>query len=641
GIVDDPRLPMERAGVVVEGGKRIELTFRLPLRDDTPPPARHVLRPALGIPVIRKPGESFPLHLRRPQEKSPSVSLLASNGETRSLAVGPPSTGPLGPFCPVSLPPATPPGAYGLLVEGPGWRETLPPVVHILQTHPETYAIAHISDTHIGNRQNDWRAFRFLLAIAKELERKKPAFAVITGDLTDHGIPSEFLRFRRSLRAFPVPVFVCEGNHDHFGGGIDRFYRGRDTYPCFMGMRMYPIHFGEDRFAVLGTGVYEELDPRQARWATAFLKGESPGLKGMIYHYDYTCTLPVRGGPVPGNQVGHLAAKLGVDLLLEGHLHKPRTRRVATAVAHMAPAARDGGYSWIALKGGEVQAATPFYVPAQPRTPPAWNAKSPPGGIPGEGIEKVKALFRRGADAETLGRTLRSARDWRVRRAAATAIARAGWTREMREVLEAGAGDPHPFVREAVVMAWGTDTLLAPLQKAVKDSDPRVREGCIKALGQVRGKGAFRILVERLRDPEPRVARSSASVISGFRSEGASDVIARAALEGDLPAAVRRILIRGLGDRDGKRLGPILLPLLREPDRTVRAEGGLLLGEWKVWASIPELIRLLEEGMASQQRKAHWILVRLTREDFGFGTAKDRENWEAWWDREGKRKGRD
>jgi len=74
--------------------------------------------------------------------------------------------------------------------------------------------IAHVSDTHFGNEVQD-PAPRAALVMDHLLAMSpRPDVLVVSGDVADHGLPSEYDEARAWLDRWPGPVAVCPGNHD-------------------------------------------------------------------------------------------------------------------------------------------------------------------------------------------------------------------------------------------------------------------------------------------------------------------------------------------------------------------------------------------------------------------------------------------
>ncbi|GLY44118.1 3',5'-cyclic adenosine monophosphate phosphodiesterase CpdA [Amycolatopsis sp. NBRC 101858] len=70
--------------------------------------------------------------------------------------------------------------------------------------------IAHLSDLHLDD---DPRAESRVAAVMGYLADLAVDAVVVTGDIADHGAPSEYARAAELLK-HPAPVLVCPGNHD-------------------------------------------------------------------------------------------------------------------------------------------------------------------------------------------------------------------------------------------------------------------------------------------------------------------------------------------------------------------------------------------------------------------------------------------
>jgi 3',5'-cyclic-AMP phosphodiesterase len=74
--------------------------------------------------------------------------------------------------------------------------------------------VAHVSDTHFGNDVQDpgGRA----AAVMDHLLAMDPRadLLVVTGDVADHGLATEYVQARTWLDRWPGAVAVCPGNHD-------------------------------------------------------------------------------------------------------------------------------------------------------------------------------------------------------------------------------------------------------------------------------------------------------------------------------------------------------------------------------------------------------------------------------------------
>jgi predicted phosphodiesterase len=202
--------------------------------------------------------------------------------------------------------------------------------VGVRRQPPGAYRFVHISDLHIQNSTRNHAREDRLIALAKEINLLSPAFVIMTGDLTDVGARSEYLRLLTALRSFSVPTFAVPGNHDHYNWWTRYLYRGRDEYARYLGESFYAFSLGVDRYIGVDTSAYEKVHNKDLtgiyadQWS--FLTREltaadrSKGLTAVFSHYDHTSVLG-RRYPV-SHQLDDLIRAKDVDVYLHGHLHR-------------------------------------------------------------------------------------------------------------------------------------------------------------------------------------------------------------------------------------------------------------------------------------------------------------------------------
>ncbi|MBL1083720.1 metallophosphoesterase [Streptomyces actinomycinicus] len=72
--------------------------------------------------------------------------------------------------------------------------------------------IAHLSDTHIDGAPRSAERTRAVMRYLEDLPYDLDA-VLVTGDITDNGLPAEYEQARRLLSS-RHPVMICPGNHD-------------------------------------------------------------------------------------------------------------------------------------------------------------------------------------------------------------------------------------------------------------------------------------------------------------------------------------------------------------------------------------------------------------------------------------------
>jgi Icc protein len=76
------------------------------------------------------------------------------------------------------------------------------------------FVVAHLSDTHFGNDVQDPSVRASALMDHLLAMDPRPDILVVSGDVADHGLPTEYAAARAWLGRWPGPVAMCPGNHD-------------------------------------------------------------------------------------------------------------------------------------------------------------------------------------------------------------------------------------------------------------------------------------------------------------------------------------------------------------------------------------------------------------------------------------------
>jgi Icc protein len=204
-----------------------------------------------------------------------------------------------------------------------------------------TMLIAHLSDPHITTGPLGGRpAAGLQLALARVMALQPlPDCVVITGDLTDHGRPDEYLALRAVIGAFPLPLHLVTGNHDNRETLLDAFGGGP-----LLGDSMeahYAVEYPEATVVVLDSLIpgspAGRLGDAQLAWLTGVLdrRPDVPALLGL-HHPHVPVGIPFLDGMrlLDGDALAEVVdAHPNVVRLMAGHVH----RTISTGLLTVAP----------------------------------------------------------------------------------------------------------------------------------------------------------------------------------------------------------------------------------------------------------------------------------------------------------------
>jgi len=205
-----------------------------------------------------------------------------------------------------------------------------------LHVRPRGVACNRVSETNMLTEQ----AFR-----AVSRMQPKPDLVLITGDLTECGLASEYDNFAAILRrCLPGPVYVIPGNHDRREVLRERLAHlpGVSADPSFV---QYTIEDHPVRVIMLDTLVpghnHGALSEAQLAWLDAKL-AEQPSKPTLIamHHPAFATALPhmdrIALQPMePFRDV--IARHPQVGRIIAGHHHRPIIGQIAHAVASISP----------------------------------------------------------------------------------------------------------------------------------------------------------------------------------------------------------------------------------------------------------------------------------------------------------------
>lgn len=184
-------------------------------------------------------------------------------------------------------------------------------------------------------RSHDPRLFKRMLEMAPVLKVDR---VVVTGDLTNLALETEFALVQRTLQASPVPVTVIPGNHDTYTRGSVRAGRFESYLSDFMegervGRAAYPFMQRHGDLAIIGVSTAIASLPLYAVGqvgADQLLRLgkllDAAKLEGMrrvvlIHHPVVDGVSAARHDLIDRSAFGRLIAEHGAELVLHGHEH--------------------------------------------------------------------------------------------------------------------------------------------------------------------------------------------------------------------------------------------------------------------------------------------------------------------------------
>jgi 3',5'-cyclic AMP phosphodiesterase CpdA len=199
---------------------------------------------------------------------------------------------------------------------------TVPPLV-----------IAHVSDLHLG--ADDPLAVRTLAA---DVAAATPTLTVVTGDCTMRARPSQFRAAAALLDRLPTPRLVVPGNHDVPLSVPARALRPYTRYRAAICADLDPL-VRTPGLTALGLNSMPRwrwkngaVTGTQAGALVDHLGAATPGVRLLALHHPPFATGAAR--LVGRTRLEHALAAARVDLVLAGHTHVPRSRRVPLAGGH-------------------------------------------------------------------------------------------------------------------------------------------------------------------------------------------------------------------------------------------------------------------------------------------------------------------
>ena len=188
--------------------------------------------------------------------------------------------------------------------------------------------ICHISDVHVGPPHLAELSQGVLKLVAEE----QPDLVGISGDLTQRAKPHQFREAREFVDRIPVPTLVVPGNHDvPLYRFWERFGNPYGAYRKSFSTELEPVH-RDGELLVVGINTAHGWTFKDGRISLARLAEVGQALEAVPEHLFKVVVAHHHFIPPPwfGNQrvltnareAVDLFTRMGVDLILSGHLHQ-------------------------------------------------------------------------------------------------------------------------------------------------------------------------------------------------------------------------------------------------------------------------------------------------------------------------------
>lgn len=166
------------------------------------------------------------------------------------------------------------------------------PVKDLVQDEILRFAV--IGDAHIGAKYSSVNLLRRALALSKE---NGAEFIVLIGDITDHARIGEFDEARKILEESGLPYYTVPGNHDAWGGGMDRYEKafGKRYRRAEIALPKKAVAETEFNRAILyfldstgSGGIGKMVDDTQMSWLSRELNKEERRQNELVFVFQET-----------------------------------------------------------------------------------------------------------------------------------------------------------------------------------------------------------------------------------------------------------------------------------------------------------------------------------------------------------------
>lgn len=188
--------------------------------------------------------------------------------------------------------------------------------------------LLHISDVHFGPPHLP----RLAQGVLELIEEDPPDVVVLSGDLTQRAKPEQFRQAREFVDAIPVPTLVVPGNHDVPLYRVwERIFSPFGAYRKYFSEELEPVHRTEDLLIVGINTAFNWtlkdgriLQDRLLEVGEIFEAVPETVFKVVVAHHHLIPPPNFGTQRVLANAFDaiDLFSRVGVDLILSGHLHQ-------------------------------------------------------------------------------------------------------------------------------------------------------------------------------------------------------------------------------------------------------------------------------------------------------------------------------
>lgn len=220
-----------------------------------------------------------------------------------------------------------------------------------ISAQQQSFTFALITDTHVGNPNNDEDLYRTVSDINTLSD---VAFVIVSGDITEFGSEHELKTAKCLLDDLNVPFYVIPGNHD-----CNWSESGTNDFLRIFGSEYFGFEYGGYHFVGVGSGPNMRMGPGQIprehlTWMASYLS-EIKSNEPIIYVNHY----PMDSGLNNWFEVMDMLKPHHVQLMLCGHGHNNKALNfegvpAAMCRSNLRAKSSVGGYNLIEVKSDSI-----------------------------------------------------------------------------------------------------------------------------------------------------------------------------------------------------------------------------------------------------------------------------------------------